>query len=152
MATATLNQSINTMTTAHPSRTAPACVTCTFAHQGQLGVLYCNHPTVPVDPVSGTPKVRAQHCRLDVSAKQLGYTPCGAAGVLFAPRVGDLLQPGVQHTGNVGSHVTQAASHGCCCARANELAHQYRVRVSKPLTKEFVDVSDGGLHPAGNGA
>ena len=142
----------NPMTTVHPSRTAPACVVCTYAQRGQLGVLYCNHPSVPVNPVTGTAKVRAEHCRMDVSAQRLGYTPCGTAGELFAPRVGDLLQPGVEHAGNVGSHVTETGCEGGCGACTNELAHQYRVRLSKPLTKEFVDVSDSGLQPARDGA
>lgn len=73
---------------AHPTRTAPHCIQCAhFVASGEL----CNHPAMPVDPVTGAPALAANAARggrvnAETIARFRGTRMCGEAASLFAPR------------------------------------------------------------------
>ena len=96
-------------TTIHPSRTAPPCIACKFAFNGQHGRLMCNHPSVPVSPANRQPVVQAEHCRMDLDSKVLGYANCGPAGTLFEQRAVDLIQLCAELDGQVRTYVAEPA-------------------------------------------
>ena len=74
--------------TPHPTRSAPKCADCRYLADGLRGERpVCDHPTMPVDVVTGKPVFLAEYARSEDAEPYArhGLTICGAAGLLFAP-------------------------------------------------------------------
>ena len=76
--------------TPHPSRTAPRCIDCQHLDaRPDDRHMHCNHPSAPVDVVTGKPMTRVDAMRTDRSSSVLyasRVVPCGQIGSLFVLR------------------------------------------------------------------
>lgn len=74
--------------TPHPTRNAPKCVDCRYLAAGlHRQQQVCDHPSMPVDVVTGKPVFLTEDARSEDAElwAQHGLKICGAAGLLFSP-------------------------------------------------------------------
>ena len=76
--------------TPHPTRNAPRCVDCRYlVIDSRQERHYCDHPSMPVDAVTGKPVFFAENARSEDPEPFLvhGLKICSADGLLFSPAV-----------------------------------------------------------------
>lgn len=74
--------------TPHPTRSAPKCADCRYLAAGLHRAQHvCDHPSMPVDVVTGKPVFLTEDARSEDAElwAQHGLKICGAAGLLFSP-------------------------------------------------------------------
>ena len=95
--------------TPHPTRSAPKCADCRYLAAGLHRERHvCDHPSMPVDVVTGQPVFFAENAR---SANEI----CGADGLLFAP-AGRMGCPECRGTGRVRLAFTHDFEDCTACA------------------------------------